>query len=293
MSGNSASVMFRANHLEVAYRSLYRKILLSIHEFCFFCELDERAFVQELRLGYPGMLVDFPKLESDANPFDSLEKPASVVYGPPPPIPTYFQQIKQFFQTKGKLLLPPLVWIPTYDWKHTLFFDILAGLTIGVFLVPQAMAYAVLAGLPVEIGLYAGTVPVLVYAVLGTSRQMAVGPFALVALLVAGAISSLPPAPNPADQIAANIQASANLMLYVAIVLLVLGVLRLGFIANFISKAFLAGFSSASGVIIQTGQIPGLVGEKVLIVLVFLCFLLFTFKPRSCPIFSRSLGSSK
>ncbi len=92
---------------------------------------------------------------------------------------------------------------------------------------------------------------------------MAVGPFALVALLVAGAISSLPPAPTVAEQVSYNIQASANLMLYVAVVLLMFGILRLGFIANFISKAFLGGFTSASGIIIQTGQIPGLIGEKV------------------------------
>ncbi len=216
-----------------------------------------------MKIAYPTLLDDFPKCESDVNPIDLLEQHANVVYGPPPPILSYIQQIKMFFVTKGKMLLPPLIWIPEYDWKHTLFFDILAGLTIGVFLVPQAMAYAVLAGLPVEIGLYASTVPVLVYSILGTSRQMAVGPFALVALLVAGAISSLPPASNPANQVAQNIQASANLMLYVAVILIVFGILRLGFIANFISKAFLAGFTSASGIIIQTGQIPGLMGEKV------------------------------
>jgi hypothetical protein len=109
-----------------------------------------------------------------------LEQPAINIYGPAPPLKSYLQKLKKFFLTKGKTFLPPLIWIPgfqermskvfsfftfcllVYDWKHTLLFDLLAGVTVGVFLVPQAMAYSVLAGLPIEIGLYASTVPVLV-----------------------------------------------------------------------------------------------------------------------------------
>ena len=92
--------------------------------------------------------------------------------------------------TSLRRLLPILTWAPNYQ-RPDLRSDLAAGLTVGAMLVPQAMAYALLAGLPPEIGLYAATIPVIIYAVFGTSRQLAVGPVAIVSLLTAAALAPL------------------------------------------------------------------------------------------------------
>ena len=96
-------------------------------------------------------------------------------------------------------LLPIVSWAPRYERRHFRS-DLAAGVTVGAMLVPQAMAYALLAGLPPEVGLYAATIPVIVYALFGTSRQLAVGPVAIVSLLTASAHPSStrgPPAISP------------------------------------------------------------------------------------------------
>ncbi len=263
MLSGKTGVTRLANHLELAYRASYRRVLFCIDQYGVVSGIDYLVVLKAMAAHYPELSHDFPKLEHDIHPFDMLERPAVQQYGLAEVRPSYVKQLKYFCQTRAKYYFPPLVWLPEYQWSRTLVFDLLAGLTVGVFLVPQAMAYALLAGLPIEIGLYSCTIPVLMYALLGTSRQLAAGPFALVALLVNGAIVSLPPAANAAAQVAQNIQASVNLMLYVGLILTVLGIFRMGFISNFISKSFLAGFTSASGIIIQTGQLPGLLGEKV------------------------------
>lgn len=252
-----------AGHLELASRALYRQLLFSMDIFCSTCQMSHHVLLEHLVGKYPNLMNDFPKMDHDVKPFDKHEQSALSRYGPvPPPVP-YLRRIQQHFVEKGKTYFPPLIWIPEYK-INLLLYDILAGLTIGVFLVPQGMAYALLAGLPVEIGLYSSTIPVLIYALFGTSRQMAIGPFALVALLVFGAISGVPP-PELTGQARTDalVQASVNLMMYVGIILAVLGLLRMGFISNFISKSFLAGFTSASGLTIQTSQLPGLAGIKV------------------------------
>jgi hypothetical protein len=264
LAASKASATAKANTYELAYRAGYRRILFTIDQFCNSSDISDAAMLAKIEENYPGLYNDFPKARHDIHPFDCLESSANVVYGPPKPDPSYLRQLQAFCIENGKSYFPPLIWVPKYD-PRTLLFDILAGLTVGVFLVPQGMAYALLAGLPVEIGLYASTVPVLIYAFLGTSRQMAVGPFALVALLVNSALLSIPPVPGatPEEAAAALIQSSVNLMLYVGLILLAFGICRLGFISNFISKSFLAGFTSASGILIQTTQIPKLLGQKV------------------------------
>lgn len=151
-------------------------------------------------------------------------------------------------------LLPILGWARRYD-RDDLRPDLAAGLTIGAMLVPQGMAYALLAGLPPEVGLYASIVPVLVYALFGTSRQLAVGPVAIVSLLTASALS-----PLFEQGSAGYISAAALLALMVGAVHLVLGFGRLGFVVNFLSHSVLVGFTAAAAIIIGFSQVKHLFG---------------------------------
>ncbi len=134
----------------------------------------------------------------------------------------------------------------------------MAGVTVGAMLVPQAMAYALLAGLPPAVGLYAATVPVLAYAVFGTSRQLAVGPVAIVSLLTASAL-----APLVEEGTAGYVAAAALLAIMVGVVHLVLGVGRLGFLVNFLSHSVLVGFTAAAAIIIGSSQVKHLLGVSI------------------------------
>jgi SulP family sulfate permease len=145
-------------------------------------------------------------------------------------------------------LLPILSWAPRYE-RGDFRSDLAAGLTVGAMLVPQAMAYALLAGLPPEVGLYAATIPVVVYALFGTSRQLAVGPVAIVSLLTASAL-----APLVEEGSAEYLGAAALLALMVGILHIVLGVGRLGFLVNFLSHSVLVGFTAAAAIIIGFSQ---------------------------------------
>ncbi|MGF1596894.1 MAG: SulP family inorganic anion transporter [Acidimicrobiales bacterium] len=154
-------------------------------------------------------------------------------------------------------ILPILAWAPRYE-RRDLRSDVAAGLTVGAMLVPQAMAYALLAGLPPEIGLYAATVPVVIYALFGTSRQLAVGPVAIVSLLTASAL-----APLVDEGTAGYVSAAALLALMVGIIHIVLGAGRLGFLVNFLSHSVLVGFTAAAAIIIGVSQAKHLVGVSV------------------------------
>ncbi len=136
--------------------------------------------------------------------------------------------------------------------------EVLAGLTVAAMLVPQAMAYALLAGLPPEVGLYASTLPLVLYAVLGTSRQLAVGPVAIVSLLTATAVARAVPGGGGEVVVAA-----AVLALLVGAIHLVLGGLRLGFLVRLLSHPVLVGFTAAAAVIIATSQVRHLLGVDV------------------------------
>lgn len=153
--------------------------------------------------------------------------------------------------------VPITRWAPRYD-RRDLRSDLAAGLTIGAMLVPQGMAYALLAGLPPEVGLYASIVPVIAYAIFGTSRQLAVGPVAIVSLLTATALSSL-----FEQGTAGYVSAAALLALMVGVVHLVLGFGRLGFVVNFLSHSVLVGFTAAAAIIIGFSQVKHLLGIKI------------------------------
>ncbi|AXJ01171.1 sulfate permease, SulP family [Cyclonatronum proteinivorum] len=149
--------------------------------------------------------------------------------------------------------LPVTDWLPKYD-RSQLKGDLSAGLTVGVMLIPQGMAYALIAGLPPQYGLYASVVPLLIYAMLGSSRHLGVGPVALVALLVAAAVS--PVAQSPEEFLALSI----ILALMVGLLQLVFGLLRLGFVVNLLSHPVLSGFISAAAIIIGLSQVHHLLG---------------------------------
>lgn len=151
-------------------------------------------------------------------------------------------------------LIPALDWIPRYR-SADLPNDLLAGLTTAILLVPQSMAYAMLAGLPPEVGLYSAVIPPLVYAFLGTSRQLAVGPVAMDSLLVAVTVAPLAGG-DPAEYVTLSVL----LALLVGALQLVMGLLRLGFLTNFLASPVISGFTSAAALIIGMNQVKHLLG---------------------------------
>ncbi|HBH23229.1 MAG TPA: sodium-independent anion transporter [Cytophagales bacterium] len=136
--------------------------------------------------------------------------------------------------------------------------DLAAGLTVGVMLIPQGMAYAMLAGLPPIYGLYASTIPLILYALFGTSRQLAVGPVAMVALLIATGVSQL-----AAYQSENYIALAILLALMVGVMQFSLGLFRLGFLVNFLSHPVISGFTSAAALIIGLSQLKHLLGIDI------------------------------
>ncbi len=153
--------------------------------------------------------------------------------------------------------LPILEWLPSYK-KSWLKGDIPAGLTVGVMLIPQGMAYAMLAGLPPIYGLYASIIPLILYAIFGTSRQLAVGPVAMVALLIAAGVGTM--AETGSDQF---IALAITLAILVGIIQLAMGVFRLGFLVNFLSHPVISGFTSAAALIIGFSQLKHLLGINI------------------------------
>lgn len=151
-------------------------------------------------------------------------------------------------------------WIPAADWlpnyrKADLTGDVVAGITVAMMLIPQAMSYAMLAGLPPYIGLYASVLPLIAYAVFGTSRQLAVGPVAMVALLVSSGVGAI--AETGSSQ---YIALAILLALMVGVIQLAMGVFRLGFLTNFLSHPVISGFTSAAALIIGFSQLKHIVG---------------------------------
>lgn len=150
--------------------------------------------------------------------------------------------------------LPFLRWLAQYR-REDLVGDLMAGLIVAIMLVPQGMAYALLAGLPPEVGLYASIVPLLIYGLLGTSRTLAVGPVAIVSLLVATGVSGLA---EPGS--AQYLQLALTLALLVGLIQFGMGLIRLGFLVNFLSHPVLAGFTSAAAIVIGFSQLKHLLG---------------------------------
>ena len=150
--------------------------------------------------------------------------------------------------------VPILDWGARYD-NTALTSDLVAAVIVTIMLIPQSLAYALLAGLPAEMGLYASILPLVAYAIFGTSRALAVGPVAVVSLMTAAAVGNLG-LDNPAEYAAAAI----TLAFLSGLILLVMGVFRLGFLANFLSHPVIAGFITASGLLIATSQLKHILG---------------------------------
>jgi SulP family sulfate permease len=150
--------------------------------------------------------------------------------------------------------LPILDWGRTYN-RHALSNDLLAAVIVTIMLIPQSLAYALLAGLPPEAGIYASIVPIMLYAVFGTSRALAVGPVAVVSLMTASAIGEVAVQGTAGYAIAALTLAGLS-----GVMLLALGLFRLGFLANFLSHPVIAGFITASGILIAFSQLKHVLG---------------------------------
>lgn len=159
----------------------------------------------------------------------------------------------RLMSTLGRYL-PILQWGRGYN-RSTLTNDLVAAAIVTIMLIPQSLAYAMLAGLPPEVGLYASMLPIVAYAVFGTSRSLAVGPVAVVSLMTLTAASSVAPPGSPAF-----IAATLVLALLSGLTLLLMGMLRLGFLANLLSHPVVSGFITASGLIIAASQLKSVLG---------------------------------
>ncbi len=153
--------------------------------------------------------------------------------------------------------IPFLDWVSKYN-KGFLLKDLIAGLTVGVILIPQGMAYAMVAGLPPVYGLYASVFPVLVYLFLGTSRQLAIGPVAMDSLLVAAGLGTL-----AITGVENYIAMAIFLAFLVGAIQLLLGLFRMGFLVNFLSRPVISGFTSGAALIIIFSQLKHLLGTDI------------------------------
>ena len=156
-----------------------------------------------------------------------------------------------------KKYIPILSWLPGYN-KAALSGDLSAGLTVGVMLIPQGIAYAMIAGLPPIYGLYTAMTPQVIYAIFGTSRQLSVGPTAMDSLIVAAGITSIATV-GPDNYIAAAIM----LAFLMGLMQLAFGVFKLGFLVNFLSKPVISGFTSAAAIIIGLNQLKHIFGIEI------------------------------
>jgi len=151
-------------------------------------------------------------------------------------------------------------YVPVFDWGRTydrkaFSNDMIAAVIVTIMLIPQSLAYALLAGLPPEAGIYASIAPIVLYAIFGTSRALAVGPVAVVSLLTASAIGQV------AEQGTVGYAVAALTLAFLSGGFLVLmGLFRLGFLANFLSHPVIAGFITASGILIATSQLKHILG---------------------------------
>jgi SulP family sulfate permease len=154
--------------------------------------------------------------------------------------------------------VPILDWLPGYrvEWLR---FDVVAGVTAAAVVIPKAMAYATIARLPVEIGLYAAFIPMVIYAVLGTSRPLSVSTTSTIAILIAGELAMFAPEGDPGQLVVV----ASTLAFLVGAFLILAGIFRLGFIANFISDPVLTGFKAGIGLVIVVDQVPKLLGFHI------------------------------
>lgn len=156
------------------------------------------------------------------------------------------------------VFLPCYRWIRSYNCKDYLQPDLMSGITVGVMVVPQAMSYAKLAGLAPIYGLYSGCLPVFVYAIFGSSRQLAVGPVALTSLLVSNVLSKIV---DSSEELYTEL--AITLAFMVGVLECLMGLLRLGWLIRFISHAVISGFTTASAIVIALSQAKYFLGYSI------------------------------
>ncbi|WP_038291998.1 SulP family inorganic anion transporter [Zooshikella ganghwensis] len=166
-------------------------------------------------------------------------------------------QLNSLILSVIKQLFPARQWLKNYKTEH-FNGDLIAALIVTIMLIPQSLAYALLAGLPAEMGLYASILPLVFYGFLGSSYSLSVGPVAIISLMTASAIMPIASPESPAYTTLAILLAFIS-----GLVLVLLGILRFGFIANFLSHPVVSGFISASGIIIIISQLKHLLGIPV------------------------------
>ncbi|WP_296474313.1 SulP family inorganic anion transporter, partial [Roseinatronobacter sp.] len=153
--------------------------------------------------------------------------------------------------------LPFTLWARSYT-RANMVNDLIAASVVTIMLVPQGMAYAMLAGLPPQAGLYGAMLPLVLYAAFGTSNSLAVGPVAVVALMTAAAAGSVAEIGGPEYHLAA-----LWIALISGLMMLVLGLFKLGFLANFLSHPVISGFITAAGILIASSQLRHLLGADI------------------------------
>jgi sulfate permease, SulP family len=165
---------------------------------------------------------------------------------------------EHLWQLRQRRTLPIAEWVTRYrkQWFQP---DILSGLTTAAVVIPKAMAYATIAGLPVQVGLYTAFVPMVIYAVLGTSCVLSVSTSTTLAILTAADLAEVVPSGDPR----ALLIATATLTALVGGILIVASILRLGFVANFISEPVLVGFKAGIGAVIVVDQVPKILGLHI------------------------------
>jgi len=156
-----------------------------------------------------------------------------------------------------KRLLPIAAWLPNYR-KSDFSGDLMAGVVVAIMLIPQGMAYAMLAGLPPQVGLYASVIPLIAYALFGSSKTLAVGPVAMVSLMVASSLSAIAVPGSPE-----YVGFALLLALMTGVLQLVMGVLKLGSIVNFLSHPVISGFTSAAAIVIGLSQFKHVLGVSI------------------------------
>lgn len=210
-----------------------------------------------------------PNLSSAAMPHRSvkiipLEHPSSSTPSSSQPqfssaVSKWTARMKQkTFDEWIEMFVPCYRWIRIYNWNEYLQADLMAGITVGVMLVPQSMSYAKLAGLQPIYGLYSGFVPIFVYSIFGSSRQLAIGPVALVSLLVSNVLGRIV---DPSDDLYTEL--AILLALMVGIMECIMGLLRLGWLIRFISHSVISGFTTSSAIVIALSQAKYFLGYDV------------------------------
>lgn len=165
-------------------------------------------------------------------------------------------------------LVPMYRWLRAYDFKNDIVSDVISGLTVGLMIIPQSMSYAKLAGLPVIFGLYSSLVPIFIYAIFGSSRQLAIGPVALVSLLLKTGLEFALESTGKTYENTENyeelyINMALQTSFLVGVVYVIMGILRMGFVTIFLSHAVVSGFTSAAAIIIGLSQLKYFFGYSI------------------------------